>query len=67
MLEENVQRTKWNKAKTTPSLRNPNYLAFSTLRILLKAGSEIKIFSDKQKLRGFIQGRSALQEILKAI
>lgn len=35
--------------------------------MILKDRGEIKIFSDKQKLREFIQGISALQEILKAV
>lgn len=43
------------KQKQPPPLKNPTYLAFSTLKIFLKARGEIKIFSDKQKLTEFIR------------
>ena len=38
-----------------------------TAKLFFKSEEKIKTFSDKQKLRGFVDSQHALQEILKEI
>lgn len=49
--------------KTKLSTKNPVYACQNSFR----EEGEIKIFSDKQKLREFVSSKAAQQEMLKAI